>query len=293
LAGGGNGLLGDGQTIMGVIRFEELGLSAELFRIGDFALRYYGLAYLFGIFIGWWLIKCMLIRSMPPMTTGQVDDFIIWATFGIVLGGRMGYVLFYSPDGYLDNPFNAFAVWKGGMAFHGGVIGVTLAALTFAWKNKLHWLRLCDFVACVYPIGHLFGRLANFVNGELWGRPTDGSWGIIFPSAGPEPRHPSQLYEAGLEAIVPMLILTWLFWRSDSRLFPGRLTAAFCITMGAGRFIAEFYREPDRDLGFLSSGLTMGQTFTIPMFVIGLVLLWHSGRSRARADIGLQGEASI
>jgi phosphatidylglycerol---prolipoprotein diacylglyceryl transferase len=266
--------------ILGVIRFEDLGLSAELFRVGNFALRYYGLAYLFGIFIGWWLLKRMLTRSAPPMTPEQVDEFIIWATLGIVLGGRLGYVLFYSPPGYLANPLNLFAVWKGGMAFHGGVIGVTVAAALFAWRNKLNWLRLIDFVVCVYPIGHLFGRLANFVNAELWGRPTDGSWGIIFPDAGPEPRHPSQLYEAGLEAIVPMLILTWLFWRSDARLFPGRLAGVFCIAMGLGRFIAEFYREPDRDLGFLSTGLTMGQTLTVPMIVIGLVLIWIGGRRK-------------
>ncbi len=267
--------------MFGVIHFDQLGLSPELFRIGNFALRFYGLAYLFGIFIGWWLLKRMLQRSLPPFTAEQVDEFIIWATLGIVLGGRLGFVLFYSPDGYLSNPLNAFAVWKGGMAFHGGVAGVAIAALLFAWRQKLNWRRLCDYVVCVYPIGHLFGRLANFVNGELWGRPTDGSWGIIFPDAGPEPRHPSQLYEAGLEAILPLLILSWLFWRTDARLFPGRLAGAFCLAMGLGRFIAEFYREPDRDLGFLSTGLTMGQTLTLPMFVIGLVLIWWSGRQRA------------
>jgi phosphatidylglycerol---prolipoprotein diacylglyceryl transferase len=280
MAGRSQRLLGNGEIMIGVIHFDALGLSPEMFRIGDFALRYYGLAYLFGILIGWWLLKRMLRQSKPPFTPGQVDDFIIWATLGIVLGGRMGYVLFYSPDGYLDNPLNAFAVWKGGMAFHGGVVGVTLATLIFAWQQKLNWLRLCDFVACVYPIGHLFGRLANFVNGELWGRPTDGSWGIIFPRAGPEPRHPSQLYEAGLEAVLPLLVLSWLFWRTDARLYPGRLAGAFCITMGLGRFVAEFYREPDRDLGFLSTGLTMGQTLTVPMILIGLVLLWSSGRRK-------------
>ena len=269
--------------MFGVIHFDQLGLSPELFRIGNFALRYYGLAYLCGILIGWWLLKRMLTRSDAPMTPDQVDEFIIWATLGIVLGGRLGYVLFYSPDGYLANPLNIFAVWKGGMAFHGGVAGVTIAALVFAWRNKLNWLRLCDYVVCVYPIGHFFGRLANFINGELWGRPTDGSWGIIFPHAGPEPRHPSQLYEAGLEAVLPMLILTWLFWRTDVRLLPGRLAGAFCIAMGLGRFCAEFFREPDRDLGFLSTGLTMGQTLTIPLFVIGLLLIWWSGRRRSVA----------
>lgn len=263
-----------------VINFEQLGLSPELFRIGNFALRYYGLAYLSGILIGWWLLKHMLVRTLAPITPDQVDEFIIWITLGIVLGGRFGYVLFYAEDGYLDNPLNLFAVWKGGMAFHGGVAGVATAALIFAWRNRLDWMRLCDYVVCVYPIGHLFGRLANFVNGELWGRPTDGSWGIIFPGAGPEPRHPSQLYEAGLEAIIPFVILSWLFWRTDARLFSGRLAGAFCIAMGLGRFVAEFYREPDRDIGFLSTGMTMGQTLTIPMFIIGIALLWISNKRR-------------
>jgi phosphatidylglycerol---prolipoprotein diacylglyceryl transferase len=278
MAGWGDGLLGDGETLMGVIHFDDLGLSPELFRFGSFALRYYGLAYLFGIFIAWWLLKRMLSRSSPPMTAEQVDEFIIWATLGIVLGGRIGYVLFYSPVGYLDNPLDAFAVWKGGMAFHGGVAGVTIAATLFAWRNQLSWLRLLDYVVCVYPIGHLFGRLANFVNGELWGRPTDGSWGIIFPDAGPEPRHPSQLYQAGLEGILPLILLAWLFWRTDARLFHGRLTAVFCIVMGLARFFVEFYREPDRNLGFLTFGLTMGQLLTVPMVIIGLVLLRWSKR---------------
>jgi phosphatidylglycerol:prolipoprotein diacylglycerol transferase len=271
--------------MLSVVRFEDLGLSAELFRIGGFAIRYYGLAYLFGIFIGWWLLKRMLVRSSPPMTPDQVDEFIIWATMGIVLGGRLGYILFYSPSGYLANPLNVFAVWKGGMAFHGGVVGVAIASAMYAWRNRLNGLRLIDYVVCVYPIGHFFGRLANFVNGELWGRPTDGTWGIIFPGAGPEPRHPSQLYEAGLEAILPMLILTWLFWRSDTRLFPGRLTGAFCVAMGVGRFVAEFYREPDRDLGFLSTGLTMGQTLTVPMIFIGIILIWISRRGKLSSSV--------
>jgi phosphatidylglycerol---prolipoprotein diacylglyceryl transferase len=280
MASGRDRLLGEWEIMLAVIRFEDLGLSAELFRIGNFALRYYGLAYLFGIFIGWWLLKRMLLRASPPMTPEQVDEFVIWATLGIVLGGRLGYVLFYSPPGYLENPLNLIAIWKGGMAFHGGVVGVTIAAALFAWRNKLNWLRPADYVVCVYPSGHFLGRLANFVNGELWGRPTDGTWGIIFPGAGPEPRHPSQLYQAGLEALLPMLILTWLFWRTDARLFPGRLAGAFCVTVGFGRFVSEFYREPDRDIGFLSTGLTMGQTLTVPMVVIGLLLLWYSGRRK-------------
>lgn len=273
-------LLDDGEIMIGIIQFDSLGLSPDLFRVGNFAVRYYGLAYLFGIFIGWWLLKRMLNRSNPPMTGEQVDEFIIWATLGIILGGRLGYVLFYSPVGYLSNPLNLFAVWKGGMAFHGGVAGVAIATAIFAWRSGLNWLRLCDYVVCVYPLGHFLGRLANFVNGELWGRPTDGSWGIIFPLAGPEPRHPSQLYQAGLEGLLPFLILLWLFWRTDMRHYPGRLSGTFFIMMGVARFILEYFREPDRDLGILSTGLTMGQTLSLPMIVVGVLVIVTSGKRR-------------
>ena len=273
-------LLDDGEIMIGIIQFDSLGLSPDLFRVGNFAVRYYGLAYLFGIFIGWWLLKRMLSRSNPPMTGEQVDEFIIWATLGIILGGRLGYVLFYSPVGYLSNPLNLFAVWKGGMAFHGGVAGVAIATAIFAWRSGLNWLRLCDYVVCVYPLGHFLGRLANFVNGELWGRPTDGSWGIIFPLAGPEPRHPSQLYQAGLEGVLPFLILLWLFWRTDMRHYPGRLSGTFFVMMGVARFILEYFREPDRDLGILSTGLTMGQTLSLPMIVVGILVIVTSGKRR-------------
>jgi phosphatidylglycerol---prolipoprotein diacylglyceryl transferase len=278
VASRGNGLLGEWQNMNEVIHFDQLGLSAELFRIGGFAIRWYSLAYLVGILCGWWVLKRMVRKSSAPCTDPQIDDFIVWAAMGIMIGGRVGYLLFYAPAGYLDNPLAIFAVWKGGMAFHGGVLGVAIATAIFARMHKLSWLRLCDYVVCVYPFGHLLGRLANFVNAELWGRPTDGTWGIIFPLAGPEPRHPSQLYEAGLEGLLPMLILTWLFWRTDARLYPGRLAGIFFALMGAARFFVEFYREPDRDIGMLASGLTMGQTLTLPMILVGAVVVWMSGR---------------
>jgi phosphatidylglycerol---prolipoprotein diacylglyceryl transferase len=265
-----------------LIEHSELGLHPELFRIGWFAVRWYSLAYLFGILLAWAYLKQMLKRPDAPMQPEDADDFLIWATLGTIIGGRVGYLLFYAPAGTLDNPMNAFAVWNGGMAFHGGFVGVVLAIAIFAWSKGLSWLRIGDYIACVYPIGHVLGRAANFINGELWGRPTDGSWGIIFPLAGAEPRHPSQLYQLGLEGLLPLIILSWLFWRSDIRLKPGYLAGAFLLMMGVGRYICEIFREPDRHLGVLSIGLTMGQLLTVAMFGVGLVLVMVGQRIAAR-----------
>jgi phosphatidylglycerol---prolipoprotein diacylglyceryl transferase len=263
-----------------VIEFSSLGLHPELFRIGGFAVRWYSLAYLFGILLGWAYLKNMLRRQGGPMTVDDADDYVIWAALGIMIGGRLGYLLFYAPAGTIQSPLDALAVWKGGMAFHGGFMGVVIAIAGFAWVKGVNWLRIADYMACVYPIGHIFGRIANFINGELWGRPTDGSWGIIFPEAGPEPRYPSQLYQLGLEGILPFLILGWLFWRTDIRLKPGYLSAAFLILMGVARYICEFYREPDRNLGVLSIGLTMGQLLTVVMFGVAAVLVLVGRRGK-------------
>ena len=267
--------------MLAVIEFSSLGLHSELFRVGRFALRWYSLAYLFGILLGWAYLRKMLMRSDAPMTAEDADDFIIWATLGTIIGGRLGYLIFYAPAGTLSNPLDAFAVWEGGMAFHGGFAGVSLAIAIFAWRRKRSWLRIADYIACVYPIGHLFGRLANFVNGELWGRPTDGSWGIIFPMAGPEPRHPSQLYQAGFEGLLPLLVLAYLFWRTDLRQKPGYLSGCFLIMMGAARFTTEFFREPDRQLGIIHLGLTMGQLLTLAMLAVGLLLIAIAGKRAA------------
>jgi phosphatidylglycerol---prolipoprotein diacylglyceryl transferase len=257
-----------------IIDFNQLGLHPELFRIGGFALRWYSLAYLFGFLLGWAYLKRMLARPGAPMQVDDADDFLVWMALGIMIGGRVGYLLFYAPAGTLDNPLNAFAVWNGGMAFHGGFAGVVIALAGFAWVKGVSWLRIADYMACVYPIGHIFGRAANFINGELWGRPTDGSWGIIFPLAGPEPRHPSQLYQLGIEGLLPFLILGWLFWRTDIRLKPGYLSGGFLLLMGVGRYVCEIFREPDRHLGVLSMGLTMGQLLTVVMFGVGVVLVF-------------------
>ena len=259
-----------------IIQFDDLGLSPDIITIAGYTLRWYSLAYMSGLFIGWWMLRQMLKRSNAPMTDEDVDDFIIWAFLGIIVGGRLGYVFFYSPAEFIAEPLKILAFWNGGMSFHGGMAGVIIAILVFARKRALSWLRIGDYIACVYPLGHMFGRLANFVNGELWGRPTDGSWGIIFAAAGPEPRHPSQLYQAGFEGLFLLVVMTWLFWRTDARNKPGLLTGVFVVIMGTSRFILEFFREPDRNLGILSTGLTMGQTLTIPLLLAALWMIYNN-----------------
>ena len=265
-----------------VIHFDSLGLSPELARLGPLVLRWYSLAYLAGIILGWWYLRKLVRQPGSPMSVKHADDFVFWATIGVIVGGRLGYVLFYSPATYLHDPLGVFRLWEGGMSFHGGVAGVTLAIFLYARSQKIDWIRVCDYVACVYPIGHFLGRLANFVNGELWGRPTDGSWGIVFPGAGPEPRHPSQLYEAGLEGLALFLLLWWLFWRTSARRYPGRLVGAFCVGMGLARFALEYFREPDRQLGTLQTGLTMGQSLTIPFMLVGIYMIATSRKRLER-----------
>ncbi len=262
------------------IDFATLPLRPEVFTIGPFggwgpfALRWYSLSYIAAIVCGWWLLLRMIKRPGSPMTADQVDSFITWATLGIILGGRLGYVIFYNAPQYLANPIEVFKVWDGGMSFHGGTAGVIIGVIMFGIINKVSPLRILDYVATVVPLGMGFGRLANFVNGELWGRPTGSDWGIIFPLAGPEPRYPSQLFEFALEGMLLLAILSWAFWRTDARLRPGLLAGIFGVGMGLARFTVEFFREPDRQLGFLSTGLTMGQTLTLPLILAGLILIW-------------------
>jgi phosphatidylglycerol:prolipoprotein diacylglycerol transferase len=255
------------------VLFELPAISLMGLELGPFALRWYSLAYIAAIVIGWWQMSRMLRRPHPVMTSQQLDDFITWATLGVILGGRLGYVLFYNPAQYLADPIAIIRLWDGGMSFHGGCAGVIFACFAFARARGLSGLRVLDSVATVTPWGLLFGRLANFVNGELWGRPTGSDWGIIFPGAGPEPRYPSQLFEAALEGVVLLMVLQWLYWRTGARLRPGLLSGVFGIGYGLSRFIVEFFREPDRQLGILSFGLTMGQTLTLPLILAGLALV--------------------
>lgn len=264
------------------IQFKDLGLSEIALDLGFFKIRWYSLAYIVGIIFGWWQLIKMVQQPGAPMAKRHIDDFIFYATLGIILGGRFGYILFYRPELFLS-PLEIFKLWEGGMSFHGGVLGVVIAILLFCRKNGLNWLRLHDYIAVVYPAGHLLGRLANFVNGELWGRETDVSWGMVFPDGGPFVRHPSQLYHAVLEGLLLGLVLWYMFWRTDARFAPGKLVGVFILGMGVARFIVEFYREPDEGVyGLL--GMTMGQTLCVPMIVGGIWLIATSKARRQRVE---------
>ena len=241
--------------------------------VGPLSLRWYSLGYIAGILFSWWMLTRMSALPGAPMTAEQVDGFMSWATIGVIAGGRIGYVLFYNLQEYLAHPLAILRVWDGGMSFHGGVLGVVIAVFVFAAANRISGLRLLDHVVATAPVGIGLVRLANFANGELWGRPTGSDWGIIFPNAGPEPRYPSQLFEAGLEGAALFAVLMWLFWRTGARLRPGLLCGAFGIGYGLSRFVIEYFREPDRQLGILSTGLTMGQTLTLPLLIGGVILL--------------------
>jgi len=291
-------------------------ISPEIFAISigefRFALRWYAVAYIVGLLAGWWLI----VRAMrtprlwpadtPPMRPEQVEGLLTAVILGVIIGGRMGYALFYQPGGYLSDPLSILRIWEGGMSFHGGLLGVAVAAFIFCRRNAIPPLQVADAMAMVVAIGIGLGRVANFINAELWGRPTDLPWGVIFPGEaaqacpGPEgmllqgldavcARHPSQLYEAILEGLVMGTVLLWLAWRRGWLKRPGALTGVFLVIYGLSRFAVEFVRQPDAQfaspgnpVGYAiqfssSAGLTMGQILTIPMIALGL---WLIARAR-------------
>jgi phosphatidylglycerol:prolipoprotein diacylglycerol transferase len=274
-------------------KFTDLGLSPVALHIGSFDLRWYSLAYLAGIFIGYWYLLKLLKEPGAPLSRRHADDLVFYAALGIILGGRIGYVLFYNLGEYLRHPIEIVKLWDGGMSFHGGVIGTSLGIIYFARKEKLSWLRIHDYVACCAPIGLFFGRLANFVNQELWGAPTTVPWAIRFVEVnqfgqrylGP-PRHPSQLYEAFLEGIVLFCILAWMFWKTQARFEPGKLVGAFLFFYGIFRFGIEFIREPDSQLAHFAqaTGLHMGQWLSLPMIIGGLWLMWTAKGRRVRVE---------
>jgi phosphatidylglycerol:prolipoprotein diacylglycerol transferase len=266
------------------IDFESLGVGPIALDLGFFQLRWYSLAYLAGILVGWWYCLKLLARPGAPMARRHADDMVFYGTLGVILGGRIGYVLFYRPEFYIENPLEILQLWDGGMSFHGGAAGTSLAMFYLAWKNQLSVLRVHDYVSCVVPIGLFLGRLANFVNGELWGRETNVAWAVAFPTGGPVGRHPSQLYEAGLEGLLLFAILAFLFWRTDARYKPGLLTGVFVLGYGLSRFFVELYRQPDAGLENLSWGLTMGQTLTVPMILAGLYLIATAKGRRQRVE---------
>ncbi|PZU58516.1 MAG: prolipoprotein diacylglyceryl transferase [Sphingobium sp.] len=267
------------------IRFEDLGLDPVALDLGFFTLKWYSLAYLAGILIGYWYLLKLVRQPGSPMARRHADDMIFYATLGIIIGGRLAYVLFYQPE-ILRHPLDIFKLWNGGMSFHGGAIGVSLGILYLSWKEKLNWLRIHDYVACCVPFGLFFGRLANFVNGELWGKETDVPWAIIFPSGGPFARHPSQLYEAVFEGVVLFCILAFAFWRTKARYQPGKLVGLFLLGYGVARFGVEFFREADAQLMEFAqrTGLHMGQWLTLPMILGGLYLIFTAKGRRVRVE---------
>ncbi len=251
-------------------------------QIGPLAIRWYALAYIAGLLGGWWYLRWLVRRPPHAFSVEAVDDFLVWATFGVVLGGRLGYVLFYKPLHYLNNPLEILAVWQGGMSFHGGLLGVVVAVVWFSRRRGLNLLQVGDAVACAAPIGLFFGRLANFINGELFGRPApDLPWAMVFPHGGPVPRHPSQLYEAALEGLVLFVVLHLAWRRPTVRMRPGMLFGLFLAGYALARMIVEFFRQPDAHLGFLVGGLTMGHLLSLPMLLAGLLLIAYARRSKA------------
>lgn len=277
------------------IYWADLGFT-EGIDLGFFTLRFYSLAYLLGVLFAYWHVTKMIKQPGAPMAQRHVDDLFFYCTLGVILGGRLGYAAFYRPE--LFTSFNGegfvswdlLRLWDGGMSFHGGLLGVMAAMMWVSWRGKLSFLRVTDYVSVGVPMGMMLGRLANFTNGELWGRATDVSWGMIFPGGGDVVRHPSQLYQAGLEGLLLLVVMTLLFWKSGARFRPGLLTGIFVAGISAARFINEFFREPDEHLAdrVIETGLSQGQWLTIPLIVLGLAVIVYALR---KAPLGSGGNS--
>jgi phosphatidylglycerol---prolipoprotein diacylglyceryl transferase len=258
-----------------VIAFPDF--DPVLISFGPLAIRWYALAYIAGILLGWVYARSLLKSEKlwggpPPMTANDFDDFVLWVTLGIILGGRIGYVLFYNLAYFAENPLESFQLWKGGMSFHGGFLGCVLAVVLFARYRGISILSLGDLTCAAGTIGICLGRIANFINGELWGRPSDVPWAMVFPSGGPVARHPSQLYEASLEGLLLFIVLAVLIQRGALRR-PGLIIGSFALGYGIARSICELFREPDAQLGFLWGGLTMGILLSLPLMLAGLIFI--------------------
>ncbi len=259
-----------------------------IFSIGPLSIRWYGLAYVTGILLGWYYARKLVLnprlwgRKGSGITPTDLDDFLVWAALGIVLGGRIGYILFYDLGRYLDNPVDMLKIWTGGMSFHGGALGCMIAAIWFARSRGFVVFSFLDVMAAVSPFGLFFGRLANFINAELWGRVSDVSWAMVFPGAGPMPRHPSQLYEATLEGVVLLVVLALLIYVGRKLATPGFISGAWIFGYGASRIVVEFFRMPDVQIGYLAGGwLTMGMVLSLPMLLVGI---WAMARATAQKE---------
>lgn len=260
-----------------------------IFSIGPFAVHWYGLGYVIGIMFAWWYGKKLLrnhrlwANNQSPMQPEALDDFVVWAALGVVLGGRLGYVLFYNPAYYFSNPLVIPAVWDGGMSFHGGILGTTIAMIWFARSRGIKVWSMFDVVAAGVPVGLGVVRVANFINDELWGRVSDVSWAVRFPNGGGLPRHPSQLYEAFLEGLVLFFVLFLLVWVGKKLKAPGFIAGTFVLGYGLSRIVVEFFREPDAQLGYLFGGwLTMGMILSLPMVLIGLWAMLRANRAATK-----------
>jgi phosphatidylglycerol:prolipoprotein diacylglycerol transferase len=257
-----------------------------LLQIGPITIRWYALAYIFGILIGWYYARRIVSNPAlwgpggSPITRRRIDDFVVFGTIGIIVGGRLGYVLIYDLQRFIDAPLSIFALWEGGMSFHGGFIGVVVATALFCRFTKIPVWSLVDVLAVITPVGLFLGRIANFINGELYGRVSDVPWAMVFPTGGELPRHPSQLYEAGLEGIVMFVVLWFLAYRGKWLQKPAFMSGAFVALYGTARTFAELFRQPDAQIGFLANGMTMGMLLSIPMILIGIgLMVWAARRS--------------
>lgn len=248
-------------------------IDPEIFRIGPLALKWYSMAYVGGLLGGWWWMIKFTKFNDTPFSRLQVDEFAFSALLGVIVGGRLGYVLFYKPMEYLNDPISIFKVWEGGMSFHGGLLGVMLAIWWFTRSRKISIHRFSDYMACTVPIGLFFGRVANFINGELWGAPSDAAYAMKFPTGGDVGRHPTQLYEAFLEGIVLFVLCNFLMRRTNARFHPGMTVGVFFVGYGFFRYLVEFVRVPDEHLGKLWDIISMGQLLSLPMIAFGLYLI--------------------
>jgi phosphatidylglycerol:prolipoprotein diacylglycerol transferase len=265
-------------------------LDPVALKLGPLSIRWYGLAYITGLVLGWrytvWLAGQKRFNGPASRpTAADLDDFLFWAMAGVLIGGRMGIVLFYKPHEYLADPISIFKIWEGGMSFHGGMLGVVVALILFTRRRGIPLFHISDLVACAAPIGLFFGRLANFVNGELWGRVTDSPLGMVFPTGGPLPRHPSQLYEAASEGLILFAILAVLAQQSPIRRRDGMLTGIFLVGYAVARSTCELFREPDSYLGFIIGGISMGQILSFPMLIVGAAFIIYALRRPPRPAV--------